>query len=292
MTRPGVTMILRVTVTLLAVAVAALLFWWMWRDYMLAPWTRDGRVRAEVANVAPDVSGPIAELKVIDNQIVARGDVLFVIDQARFRLALRQAQATLDSRRADLRLRRLEAERRARLTSTAVSREEQQQYEANAAMAAAAEADAEAQFAVAQLNLERTEVRAPVNGFVTNLRLRVGDYAAAGQPAAAIVDRDSFWVAGYFEETKLPHIAEGDPARVELMGVATPLAGHVGSIARGIADPNGMASVNGLPNVNPTFTWVRLAQRIPVRIELDQVPDSIRLTAGQTCTVIVTLSEK
>jgi multidrug resistance efflux pump len=103
----------------------------------------------------------------------------------------------------------------------------------------------------------------------------------------AVIDADSYWVYGYFEETKMWGVHVGDVARVKLMGYKPILAGHVVSIARGINDTNGTPDKLGLQDVNPIFTWVRLAQRIPVRIHLDHVPDSVTLAAGMTATVSV-----
>ena len=202
-------------------------------------------------------------------------------------MAVQQAQATLDARRADLRSRQAQAQRRAALSALAVSQEEKETFQSQALQAQAAVAGAESALATAQLNLQRTDVRAPVNGYVTNLTLRAGNYAAAGQAVLSIVDSDSFWIAGYFEETKLPRIRENAMVRAYLLGARDPIEGHVVSIARGIADENGAANGEGLATTNPNFTWVRLAQRIPVRIKLDKVPPGTLIVAGQTCTVEV-----
>jgi RND family efflux transporter MFP subunit len=273
--------------TAFTVLIAVLMGWGLWRYYMLSPWTRDGRVRAETVNVAAEVFGKVTELKVVENQFVHKGDVLFIIDPAEFRLDLAKAEATLETRRQQRAIQQELSQRRSLLSAEAISREEQQTSESSAAVANAAYEEAEAQRDLAKLNLERTTVRSPVNGYVDNLRLRVGDYAVVGQSKLAVIDSDSFWVSGYFEETKLPRIHEGDQAVIKLMGVAPNLSGHVESISRGIADSNGNTDAQGLANVNPVFYWVRLAQRIPVRIHLDQVPDGITLAAGMTCTVVI-----
>lgn len=278
----------RVVVTLCAVLVAGLFATALWRHYMISPWTRDGRVRAETVTLAPEVSGPIVELHVADNQVVHKGDVLFVVDPRNYRNAVAQAKASLDGQTHSLRIARLKAEGRARLSDLAISQEERATYQSTADVSAAAVEAARAQLDLANLNLERTTIRSPVNGTVTNLRLRLGDFVTAGQPALAIVDSDSYWVAGYFEETQLAPIHPGDKADYVLMGYpGATLHGHVDSISRGIADQNADGSGAALASVNPVFTWVRLAQRIPVRIAIEDVPADIVMAAGMTATVTV-----
>jgi RND family efflux transporter MFP subunit len=253
---------------------------------MLAPWTRDGRVRAEVVDVAPEVSGTLVDIPVKDNQFVHKGDVLFTIDPVRFKIAIAQAQAQYDGTKEDLALKTADAKRRQGLTGV-VSSEEQERYKSTASVATAQLDAAQAALDLAKLNLERSVLRSPVNGYVTNLRLRVGDYAQAGQPHVAVIDADSYWIIGYFEETKLRSLKVGDPARVKLIGYREPLTAHVETIARGINEQNGSPDRQGLQDVNPIFTWVRLAQRIPVNLHIDKVPDGIVLAAGMTCTVSV-----
>jgi RND family efflux transporter MFP subunit len=273
--------------TAFTLLVAGLLGWLLWRYYVLSPWTRDGRVRVETVPVAAEIYGKVSEVAVVENQFVHRGDVLFVIDPEEFRLALAKAAAILKSRQEEMTLRQTLAQRRTRLSVEGISQEEQQTAESAAAIAAAAFQEAQAQYDLAKLNLERTTVRSPANGYVDNLRLRVGNYATVGQPKLAVIDSDSFWVCGYFEETKLPRLHSGDPAVIKLMGVGPTLSGHVESISSGIADQNGSTDIQGLANVNPVFYWVRLAQRIPVRIHLDNVPEGIHLAAGMTCSITV-----
>lgn len=279
--------ILRIVVTLLMVTVAVVLGTLVWQHYMRDPWTRDARVRAETIDLAPDISGPIVEMRVKDNQAVEKGQLLFRVDPERHRVAVQQAEATVDARRIEMEQRATESRRRSQLAENAISTEERQRAASTAAMAAAAFAEAQAQLAAARLNLERADVKAPVAGFVTNLRAQAGDYATAGKAVFALIDRDSFRVDGYFEETKLPAIREGQRAEIWLMGEKRQLDGHVESISRAIADKSGTADPELLADVSPTFNWVRLAQRIPVRIHLDRVPDGVRLSAGMTATVIV-----
>ncbi len=277
----------RIAVTSLFVAIAAVLGWQLWIYYLQAPWTRDGRVRAEVVQVAADVSGLVSDIAVQDNQPVRRGDVLFRIDPARFALALREAEAEVVRTKAASDEAEREMNRFHALTTLEVSEERQQQRAAAAAEAGAAYALAVAQRDVAKLNLDRSEVHASVNGEVTNFGLRAGDYVDAGHAVFALIDTDSFYADGYFEETKLPRIAVGDRARVTLVGERGVIEGHVQSIAGGIADRERQDSADLLANVNPTFSWVRLAQRVPVRIALDHVPAGIRLVTGRTATVQV-----
>ncbi len=278
--------LVRVALTLAVVAAALVLGSALWRTYMLSPWTRDGRVRAYVIDIAPEVSGTVVSVPVRDNQVVRRGEPLFAIDPSRFRLAIAEAQARVASAREDLRLRQSDAARRAGLAGI-VSAEERERYASTAATSQASLDAAQAQLDVARLNLARATLYAPANGYVTNLLLRVGDYVTAGQPRLALIDSDSFWIYGYFEETKLGGIRVGDPARIKLMGYRPLLGGHVESIARGINDQNSSPDRQGLQDVNPVFTWVRLAQRIPVRVHIDRVPAGIVLAAGMTCSVDV-----
>jgi len=284
---PKVRAMLRPALTLAVTGGTILLIVALWRAYMLAPWTRDGRVGADVVQVMPDVSGRVAEVRVVDNQRVRRGDILYVIDRARFALAVDAAEAGLRARRAELLLKTATARRRDRLGSDIVAAETIDQADGEARMAQAAYDAAAVALATARLDLARTTVTAPVDGYATNLRLRPGDYATVGATRVAIVDADRVWVTGYFEETKLARIAPGEHAEVKLMGYDVPLPGHVESIGRGIADPNDSPDGRGLPSVDPVFTWVRLAQRIPVRVRIDRVPPGVTLAAGMTCSVAI-----
>ncbi len=278
--------VLRYVATFIMVGIAAVLVVALWRVYMLSPWTRDGRVEVQVVGIAPEVSGTIIDVPVHDNQFVHKGDVLFTLDPVRFRLAIAQAQAQMDTARQQQQLRTSDVRRRQGLTGI-VSAEEQERVANTAAVAGSNLAGAQAALDLAKLNLQRSILYAPANGYVTHLRLRIGDFAAAGQPKLAIVDSDSFWITGYFEETKLDALHVGDAARMKLMGYSAPLRGHVESIGRGINDANDTINSRGLPTVNPVFTWVRLAQRVPVRIAIDAVPDGITLVAGLTTSVSV-----
>ena len=276
----------RIGITLLATAGAVYVGMQLWHHYEVEPWTRDGRVKAYVVQVAPDVTGPVTQVYVHDNQQVKAGQPLFEIDRARFELALRQAQAQVTAAQAALAQAQRENKRNAALDDL-VSQETREQGQTRTDTARAALAQAEVNLDTAKLNLQRSHVVSAVDGTVTNLDLRVGAYAAAAHPVMAVVDSHSFYVEGYFEENKLPGIQLGDKVEVKLMGANQAIQGHVESFAEGIADRDRSTGQNMLPNVNPTFNWVRLAQRIPVRIAIDAVPAGVRLVAGQTATVKV-----
>ncbi|HEY2621772.1 MAG TPA: HlyD family secretion protein [Acetobacteraceae bacterium] len=281
----------RMAVTLLVAVVAAGIGWQLWVYYMEAPWTRDGTVRADVVKVAPDVSGLVSDVLVADNQVVHKRQVLFHIDPVRFQLALQLAEVSVTAKQAAAQEAAREANRYRDLTNLEVSTEEKQQSQAKAVEAAAAYQLAVVDRNVAQLNLDRSEVRASVDGIVTNFSMRPGDYVTAGVAVFALVDTGSIYVEGYFDETKLPQIQEGNRARVRLMGESQLIEGHVQSISGGIADRQRQASSDMLANVTPTFSWVRLAQRVPVRIALDHVPPGVRLLAGRTASVEVLVNE-
>jgi multidrug resistance efflux pump len=274
-----------ILVTLIVLVLAGVCVWTVWMAYVAAPWTRDGSVRAYVVTITPEISGRIVQLPVVDNQFVRKGDLLMAVDPTDYAIAVDQTQAAADQAKANAENAQREAERRAKLSLLETSEEEKQTYRTAAIAAAATARQAVANLAQARVNLERATIRSPVNGHVTNLLVQIGDYANAKQPAISVVDTDSYWVDAYFEETALGAINTGDRATIELMGYRTLLQGRVASIARGITVANAVRGQSGLADVNPIFTWVRLARRIPVRIELEHVPDGVRLVAGQTASV-------
>ncbi|MBB5875838.1 MULTISPECIES: biotin/lipoyl-binding protein [unclassified Xanthomonas] len=322
--------LIRFALTAIVVLVAALLAHALWRHYMLSPWTRDGRVRAEVVRIAPDVSGLVDAVAVRDNQHVKRGDLLFSVDRKRYELALEKARANLAvaqaqaraagaslsaaaatqaASEAEFQMRRAQAERRARAAAV-ISAEARSDAEATArsaqadvhrsaalrgqataaqAQAVASVEQAQAALDLAELDLQRTQVRATADGYITNLEVRVGDYAQAGGARLALVRDDAMWVYGYFEETKLPRVHVGDRADIRLMSGGLMLHGQVEGIARGIADSDNPTGTSLLADVSPTFNWIRLAQRVPVRIRIDpaSVPQGTLLAAGMTATVSV-----
>ena len=272
-------------ITLATVAVAVVLGRAMWDAYMGAPWTRDGTVRVYVVTMAPQVAGQIVELPVKDNQFVHKGDLLLVIDPTDYKIAVSLNEAAVQQAEANAQNAERESTRRQQLTSLAVTVEEKQTFASNAVAVQAQYQQSVAKLEQARVNLQRTEIRSTVNGWVTNLLAQLGDYANVGTNIISLVDGDSFWVDGYFEETNLEPIRVGDPASIKLMGYSQTVRGHVDSIARGINVANAQPNGQGLANVNPIFTWVRLAQRIPVRVHIDQVPEGIVLSAGMTATV-------
>jgi multidrug resistance efflux pump len=329
-------------ITLAAVALAGLLGWAMWGVYMETPWTRNATVRAYIVTMAPEVSGRIVELHVVDNKYVHKGDLLLVIDPTNFRIAVSQAeaavqqaqanvqnidaqmnvqqaqinasQAQLQAGRAALVFAQQQADRAQKLAKDGwgtvqnaqqfTSQLHQQEASVQSAQenlnqtlrqvetlkaqrlsAEASIAQAKAQLNQAQVNLERTRILSPVDGYVTNLLAQLGDFVNVGASTISLVDGDSFWVDGYFEETTLAPIRVGDPAQIKLMGHGQIVRGHVDSIARAINVANAQPNSQGVANVNPIFTWVRLAQRIPVRIHIDEVPSNVILSAGMTATV-------
>ena len=274
-------------ITLAVIAVAIVLGQAMWNVYMGAPWTRDGTVRAYVVTMAPQVAGQIVKLTVTDNQFVHKGDLLMVIDPTNYRIAVSLAEAAVQQAQANAQNAAIEAKRRQELTTLAVTVEEKETFSTNAVAAQAQYQQSVANLDQARVNFQRTEIRSPVNGWVTNLLAQLGDYANVGQNIISLVDADSFWVDGYFEETNIEPIQVGDPASIKLMGYSQILRGHVDSIARGINVANAQPNGQGLANVNPIFTWVRLAQRIPVRVHIDEVPEGVVLAAGMTATVQV-----
>jgi RND family efflux transporter MFP subunit len=278
---------LKTAATMLIVVLAVLAALVIWDFYVTAPWTRDGRVRVQVASIAPQVSGQITEIRVVDNQYVHQGDVLYVIDPFDFRVTLDTAKAQLRQAAADLQVKRVQAERRQHLSDLATTPEEQQLFVGNAVQAQAVFDAAQQQVARADINLKRTQVRSPVNGYVTNLLLRVGDFATTGATNISVIDADSYWIDGYFEETKMARVCIGDRAEAALMGYRDPIVGRVQTVTRGISVSNAAPSTQGLPSVDPVYTWVRLAQRVPVRIQITDVPAGVPLVSGMTATVTI-----
>lgn len=284
--------VLRVGLTLAMTAAALAVGWQLWVYYTLSPWTRDARVLANVVEVAPDVAGLVSAIHVRDNQQVKKGDLLFEIDPERYRAALDHARAEVDMKQAALVLARENASRYDRLRrerSPGFSVQMGQQIDTLAAEALAALNVAEANLALAEINMRRSQVHASVNGYVTNLTAVTGDYANTGEGVLALVDSDSFYVYGYFMETKLPLIRPGAKAKVELMAGGVVLDGVVEGLSRAIANPDDGRGL--LASVAPQFSWIRLAQRIPVRIRLGELPPGVELSSGLSATVIVVPEE-
>jgi multidrug resistance efflux pump len=260
----------------------------LWTHYMYSPWTRDAKVRADVVTIVPEVAGYVTDLRVKDNQFVHEGDVLLEIDPADYRIALDRAQAQAQRSAAALEYARQDERRKGSLVPEGtISKDIYQKTASTLHQSEAALAEDQAALAKAKLDLSRTVIRAPVNGFVTNLTLVVGQYASIGVKTMALIDSDSYRIEGYFEETKIPLIKPNQQVEIHLLSGEPALRGHVEGISRGITDRDNSSGPELLANVNPTFEWVRLAQRIPVRIHIDEVPDGVLVSSGMTCTVLV-----
>ncbi|MGL5965997.1 MAG: efflux RND transporter periplasmic adaptor subunit [Kluyvera sp.] len=273
--------------TLLIAALAIVAVWFVWNYYMQSPWTRDGKIRAEQVDVTPQVSGSILTLNVKDNQFVKAGETLFTIDPTPWKIALMNADAKLAKAQSELSRASNEAARRRGLSANAISAEDREASNMALKVAQANADAAKAERAHAQWQLTQTDVKAPVDGWVTNLTTRVGNYAAIGHPVFALIDSHSFYVVGYFEETKLRHIREGSRADIVLYSDNKKLQGHVSSIGRAIHDQSLAADGSLVADIKPTIPWVRLAQRVPVRIQFDALPAETLLVAGTTCTVSI-----
>jgi multidrug resistance efflux pump len=282
--------VIRWSVTALLLLAASLVALWLWNRYETAPWTRDGHVYADVVRVSPDISGLVTEVAVRDNERVHKGQLLFVVDRPRYADTLAQADASVNSAQATLDQARRVANRD-RALGDLVATEAREEDDARVQTLLAALRQAKAARTTAQLDLNRTAVLASVNGYITNLSLRPGDYLSVGAQALAMIDLDSVRIEAYLEETKLRHVEVGDEARIRLMGEEEDLIGHVEGIAGGIADDQRSESPNQLPTVNATFTWVRLAQRIPVRVHVDKMPPGTRLILGRTAAVTIVPSD-
>lgn len=280
---------LRILVTVLVVVAAIFAGRWVWNDYMHSPWTRDGRIRADIVTVAPDVSGWVTNLNITNDQVVKEGDLLFSVDQQRYQAALSQSKASTENALYSWQLAKHKYERRtALLSQKAISAEDLESSRISTEIAKANYDLAVAQQATAQLNLDRTQVRAPVSGHIINLNLRQGNYVGQGSSVFAIVRSDSFYVTGYFEETKIPLVHLNQEARITLLSGGKPLTGHVVSIGKAIANTNTQSNAQLLPQIQQTFNWVRLSQRIPVDIKLDPLAEETQLSAGMTATIHLT----
>ncbi|AVJ17589.1 efflux transporter periplasmic adaptor subunit [Serratia sp. MYb239] len=273
--------------TVIVCAIAICAGWWLWNYYMQSPWTRDGKVRAELVNITPEVSGRLTKITVHDNQYVSAGSLIFSLDAEPYRIALANAEAALAKAQSDLAKAEHEAARRRGLPRDVISSEALDAANLTAQAMKAAYKAAQANLEQAKWNLSKTQIYAPTDGYITNLQARVGNYASTGTPLVALVDVHSFYVLGYFEETKLKHIKEGNKADITLYNGNMPLQGQVESIGRAIYDQSVENGGNLLMDVKPNVPWVRLAQRVPVRIKLLNVPADLPLVAGTTCTISI-----
>lgn len=273
--------------TLMVFALALLAGWWMWNYYMQSPWTRDGKVRAELVDITPQVSGRIVALAVRDNQFVHKGETLLTLDPVPWQIALDNAEAQLAKAQSDEQKAQHELKRRSNLPRNVISAEDLDAAHLTANAAAASTKAAQATLDQARWNLEQTTISAPTDGWISNLTLRPGNYATAGSPLFSLVDSHSWYVVGYFEETKLRHIRPGAAANIVLYSNGQRLHGKVESIGRAIYDQSVDSDSGLVPDIKPNVPWVRLAQRIPVRIHLDAIPQDIPLVAGTTCTISI-----
>ena len=274
-------------IVLAAVGVVLAKYW----DYVVHPWTRDGQVMAQVIQITPRISGPLIQLPIRDNQFVKKGDLLFEIDPRTFKAALDQAEADLETANVKLSNARSDERRYRQAASKRSGAVSKIELELKIDDRRAAESEvlaAEAELESARLDLEFTKFHAPVDGYVTNLTLRLGSQAVANEAFLALLDVDSFWVHGYFRETVVGDIHPGDRAVVTLMTYPDlPLKGRVDSLGWGISPDDGTTGYELLPEISATFEWIRLAQRVPVRIHLEDVPDEVKLRMGTTASVVV-----
>ncbi|WGS63715.1 HlyD family secretion protein [Vibrio lentus] len=282
-------MIKRYLITLLLFVAAGSVVYSYYQSYTSNPWTRDGQVSAYIVSITPRVTGQIIKIHVDDNSQVSKGDLLFEIDPSIYRAAYNKALATQKQALALLAKAKNEEQRAANLerrTPGAVPvltlNNLSNAVETSSANVQVAKANVEE----AHLNLEFTKVYAPTNGYITNFNLRVGSQVVANSPVVALIDEDSFWIEGYFKETDLVGVNPQDKAFVTLMMHNNVLLkGHIKSIGFGIAKQDGSTGNDLLPNVNPNFQWIRLAQRIPIKVKLDNVPEDLQLRVGMTASI-------
>jgi len=261
------------------------------QDYFNNPWTRDGQVRAQVIQVSPRVSGEVINISVIDNQEVKKGDLLFSIDPSQYQIKIQQAKADLKREEANARGTKIEYDRVRKIAAKnkgAISQKDLNRNRVNYEKARAKIASHQEKLNTAKLNLSFTNVRASVDGYVSNINFQVGSQAVANKPILALVDKNTFWVFGFFRENMLKDIKIGDTSKVTLMAYPDrPINGEVESIGWGIAHSDGNPGNNLLPAIKPVFQWIRLAQRIPVRIKLDDLPEGMELRFGLTASVMI-----
>lgn len=280
-------------VTLIIVGLAVWAAVSLYSRYIENPWTRDGQVRANIVGIAPRVSGPIIHVAVRDNQHLRKGDLLFEIDPSDFQAQVDIAVGQVQNDEANFKQQQQNLQRQTELYRTRVNAlQDLQNAQDSFAAARAQVVSAKANRELAKLNLSYTKVFAPVDGYVTNMNTSEGTYVTAGVQLMALVDTSSYWVAGYFKETQLPHIKVGQKAIITLMGYEEqPFQGVVRSLGWGIyvQDGSGSTSTALLPSVNPTIDWVRLPQRFAVRIQvIGETPVPLRI--GQTVSVAMRAS--
>ena len=277
----------RTAITMALVILAFIAIFRAWVYYTESPWTRDARFSAEVVAIAPDVAGLITAVNVHDNQLVKKDQVLFTIDQPRYQKALEEAEADVAYYNALAAEKRREAGRRNKLGIQAMSREEIDQSNNVLQTVLHQLAKAQATRDLAKLDLERTVIRAPADGWVTNLNVYAGEFITRGSTAVALVKQNSFYVLAYMEETKLEGVRPGYRAEITPLGSNRVLKGTVDSVAAGVTNSSSTNDTKGMATVDSNLEWVRLAQRVPVRIRLDEQQSNL-WPAGTTATVVIT----
>ncbi|EOI3502668.1 p-hydroxybenzoic acid efflux pump subunit AaeA [Cronobacter dublinensis] len=281
------TKITRTAITVVLVVLAFIAIFRAWSFYTESPWTRDARFSADVVAIAPDVAGLITSVDVHDNQLVKKDQVLFTIDQPRYQKALEEAEADVAYYQALVNEKRREAGRRNQLGIQAMSREEIDQANNVLQTVLHQLAKAEATRDLAKLDLQRTVIRAPADGWVTNLNVYTGEFITRGSTAVALVKQNSFYVQAYMEETKLEGVRPGFRVEITPLGSNTVLHGTVDSVSAGVTNASSTRDDKGMATVDSNLEWVRLAQRVPVRIRLDKQPGNL-YPSGTTATVVVT----
>lgn len=283
--------IIKILLTLAILGAAAFFAYNKYREYIDNPWTRDGQVRTQVIQVTPRVNGMVTKIHVVDNQKVKTGDLLFEIDPSQYQVKLNQAEARLQRTLEAAKGTKIEYERVKNIYAKdkgAVSQKDLVRNETNYFKSLADIDSSTEAVNSAKLNLSYTKVFAEVDGYVSNINFQIGSQASANKAILALVDENSYWVFGFFREDAIPDVKVGDEARVTLLAYSdTPLSGKVESIAWGIAHSDGNPGNNLLPSVKPVFQWIRLAQRIPVRIKLDKLPENVKLRFGLTASVMI-----
>jgi len=283
--------IIKILLTLSILGAAAFFAYNKYREYIDNPWTRDGQVRTQVIQVTPRVNGMVTKIHVVDNQKVKTGDLLFEIDPSQYQVKLNQAEARLQRTLEAAKGTKIEYERVKNIYAKdkgAVSQKDLVRNETNYFKSLADIDSSTEAVNTAKLNLSYTKVYAEVDGYVSNINFQIGSQASANKAILALVDENSYWVFGFFREDAIPHVEVGDEARVTLLAYPdTPLSGKVESIAWGISHSDGNPGNNLLPSVKPVFQWIRLAQRIPVRVKLENVPENVKLRFGLTASVMI-----
>ena len=288
--------IIKILLTLAILGIALFFAYNKYREYIDNPWTRDGQVRTQVIQVTPRVNGMVTKIHVVDNQKVKTGDLLFEIDPSQYEVKLKQAEARLQRTNEAAKGTKIEYERVKNIYSKdkgAVSQKDLVRNETNYYKSLADIDSSTEAVNTAKLNLSYTKVFAEVDGYVSNINFQIGSQATANKAILALVDENAYWVFGFFREDAIPEVKVGDTAKVTLLAYPdTPLSGKVESIAWGISHSDGNPGSNLLPAVKPVFQWIRLAQRIPVRIKLDKLPKNVKLRFGLTASVMVMKNKK